>query len=354
MYRKTFLQVNLDNLVDNYFAVKERMKGKVVIPVVKANAYGHGVIDVVKRLVEEGVNFFAVSLLEEALEIRKAYPNVQLLMMGVCNEEDVNVAAKHDIQVTIGSIKQVDYLLKLEGKLQVHMKIDTGMNRLGFKNYKEALDAYHLLNEMKHAELVGIYTHFATADNNYPYYQKQKARFEEFLSSIDYQGLMIHVSNSSSAIKYEDDIPYTTHVRLGISLYGLTLDEETTFLKNTCKLITHISEVKTLVKGEKVGYGITYEAKENERIGVLPIGYADGFIRMNQGGYVEINGQRCELVGRICMDQCFVRLEEQMDIDDSVVLFGGLISIDEVAKRLHTINYEVICQITSRVPRIYK
>ena len=156
MYRKTFLQVNLDNLVDNYFAVKERMKGKVVIPVVKANAYGHGVIDVVKRLVEEGVNFFAVSLLEEALEIRKAYPNVQLLMMGVCNEEDVNVAAKHDIQVTIGSIKQVDYLLKLEGKLQVHMKIDTGMNRLGFKNYKEALDAYHLLNEMKHAELVGI------------------------------------------------------------------------------------------------------------------------------------------------------------------------------------------------------
>lgn len=353
MYRKTFLQIDLDNLVKNYQAVKKRVKNKVVIPVVKANAYGHGVIEVVRRLVTEGVDFFAVSLLEEAIEIRKVFPKVSILMMGVCNEVDVGVAAKYNIQITIGNSKQVEFLRGLKDKLEVHMKIDTGMNRLGFKDYDEAYKAYNLLNNMRNIKLVGIYTHFATADNDFGYYQSQKKRFEEFLSNIDHEGLMIHVSNSSSAIKYEKEIPYTTHVRLGISLYGLTLDKETAFLENTCQLVTHISEVKNLVKGEKVGYGITYEAKKNERIGVLPIGYADGFIRMNQGGFVEIDGQRCELVGRICMDQCFVRLHEDMQIGDRVILFGGLVTIDEVAERLHTINYEVICQITARVPRIY-
>ena len=154
-------------------------------------------------------------------------------------------------------------------------------------------------------------------------------------------------------IKYEKEIPYTTHARLGISLYGLTLDEGMDFLKNTYKLSTQIQEIKHLNKGVKVGYGITYTAKEDEIIGVLPIGYADGFIRKNQGGDVEINNKRYPIVGRICMDQMFIKIDDTITKDDTVVLMGGVVSIDEVANRLETINYEIICQITYRVPKVY-
>lgn len=354
MYRRTYLKVNLDHLYENYKMIKDTVGEKVVIPVVKANAYGHGVLKVVDKLYQNGVDFFAVSLLEEAIEIRKQYPDIKLLMMGVCNPGDFDVAAEYQIQVTVGNEKQLDEILGMDDEILVHLKVDTGMNRLGYKDFREAKVAFDKLEEKSNVKLVGVYTHFATADNNYAYYINQKEKFEQFLSMIDHKHLMIHVSNSSSAIKYESELPYTTHVRLGISLYGLTLDEETTFLKNTCRLITQVSEIKYLSKGEKLGYGATYQALENEKIGILPIGYADGFIRKNQGGFVEIEGQRCEIIGRICMDQMFVRINEDVDIDTPVVLFGGLITIDEVANRLDTINYEVICQITSRVPRVYE
>jgi len=170
---------------------------------------------------------------------------------------------------------------------------------------------------------------------------------------LNYDFKMIHVSNSSSMIKYEDEIDYTTHTRLGISLYGLTLDEETKFLKNTYKLITRITDIKTLEPGDKVGYGATYTAEQKEIIGILPIGYADGFIRQNQGGDVEINSKRYPIIGRICMDQMFIKIDNTITKKDDVIMFGGLISIDEVAKRLNTINYEIICQITYRVPKTY-
>jgi len=354
MYRKTYLEVDLDNLYENYTLIKERVQGRVIIPVVKANAYGHGVFEVVDKLYQNGVNFFAVSLLEEAIEIREKYPNMKLLMMGVCNPKDFVVAAKYQIQVTVGNREQLEEVLNMDKEILVHLKVDTGMNRLGFKDLNQAKNAFNNLKKHKLVKVVGVYTHFATADNDYAYYLGQKEKFEIFLSMIDHDDIMIHVSNSSSAIKYEVDFAYATHIRLGFSLYGLTLDEETTFLKNTCKLITHVSEIKYLEKGEKLGYGITYQTIEKEKIGVLPIGYADGFIRKNQGGFVEIDGQRCEIVGRICMDQMFVRLKENTELNTKVVLFGGLISIDEVANRLDTINYEIICQITSRVPRVYK
>ena len=173
------------------------------------------------------------------------------------------------------------------------------------------------------------------------------------MSNTTHNFSMIHVSNSSSTIKYDSMIDYTTHTRLGISLYGLTLDKNMDFLRNTYRLITHISEIKYLKKGDKVGYGATYTAKNDEIIGILPIGYADGFIRKNQGGYVEVKSERYEIIGRICMDQTIIRINSSIIKEDKVILFGGIVTIDEVAKRLDTINYEVICQITSRVPKVY-
>ena len=202
-------------------------------------------------------------------------------------------------------------------------------------------------------QVEGIFTHFSTADVDKSYYDIQVSRFKEVLNMLDYEFTMIHASNSSSSIKYENNLDFTTHVRLGISLYGLSLDANMDFLKTTFILKTKVSEIKVLNPGDKVGYGATYTAKQKEIIGILPLGYGDGFIRKNQGGDVEISGERYPIIGRICMDQMFVKINENIMKTNDVILFGGLVTTDEVAKRLGTINYEVICSITYRVPRRY-
>lgn len=353
IYRKTYAEINLSNLYENYLNVESLSKGKKVIPVVKANAYGHGVLEVVGHLIEKKVDYFAVSLLEEALEIRKSFKNVEILVMGVVEREYFDIAAKNNIILTISNLDQLEDIAKLVNMLKIHIKIDTGMNRLGFKSDKDILQAFDILNSSSSIVLEGIFTHFSTADSNEEYYRMQLSRFKYVYDLLNYDFKMVHASNSSSAIKYEPEIDFTTHTRLGISLYGLTLDSGTKLLLNTYRLISHISEIKHLVPGEKVGYGATYTAKENEIIGVLPIGYADGFIRQNQGGDVEINNKRFKIIGRICMDQMFIKIDESISKSDDVILFGNLVSIDEVANRLNTINYEIICQITYRVPKIY-
>jgi len=352
MYRKTYAEINLENLYQNYLNVEKRTYNKV-IPVVKANAYGHGAIEVVNYLYKKGITFYAVSLVEEALELRSKNKEIEILVMGVTHKEDFEVCSKNGFTITISNMDQVDMLIEVECDLKVHLKVDTGMNRLGFKEENDVITAVEFLKKHHSISLEGIYTHFATADGDFEFYQKQKKRFEDLLDIINYDFEMIHCSNSSSSIKYEKDISYTTHSRLGISLYGLSLDEDMDFLLNTYKLCTYIAEIKHLKKGEKLGYGITYEAKKDEIIGVLPIGYADGFIRKNQNGFVEINNKRYQIVGRICMDQMFIKIDEEVTKNDKVVMFGGLVSIDEVAERLDTINYEIICQITYRVPKIY-
>ena len=353
IYRKTYAEINLNNLYQNYKSVQKITKSKKIIPVVKANAYGHGAIKVVEYLEKYGIDHFAVSMIEEALEIRESQKNIEILIMGVTHREDFDVASEYNFSITVSNMDQVEILKYFNRKLKIHLKIDSGMNRLGFKSETDIHQAVKLLSSNNHLDLEGIYTHFATADEDEEYYLMQQKRFKNVLENLDYKFEMVHCSNSSSSIKYEKDMEFNTHSRLGISLYGLTLDEGMAFLKNTYRLITHISEIKHLVKGDKVGYGSTYEAKEDEIIGILPIGYADGFIRQNQNGDVEINGERYPIIGRICMDQMFIKIDSNITKDDKVILFGGLITIDEVAKRLNTINYEVICQITYRVPKVY-
>lgn len=352
-YRNTYAEVSLPNLYSNYLSVQKLTKGKIVIPVVKANAYGHGSIEITKFLHQKGIDYFAVSLLEEAIELRKSLPDIRILVMGVVENEGLIVASENNITVTISNPDQLITLPKLNNVLNIHIKVDTGMNRLGFKSLDEIVRWYNFMDLHPKICIEGIYTHFSTADVDKSYYDIQMTRFKNVLDALNKPFDMIHVSNSSSSIKYESNIDFTTHTRLGISLYGLTLDSSTDFLMNTYRLITRISEIKKLEKGEKVGYGATYTATTNEIIGVLPIGYADGFIRKNQGGDVEINGTRYPIVGRICMDQMFIRINDSITKHDDVIMFGGEVSIDEVANRLDTINYEVICQITYRVPKKY-
>jgi alanine racemase len=353
-YRRTYAEINLPNLYKNYKNVEKIVKTKKVIPVVKANAYGHGVLEVVSYLYDRNVDYFAVSLLEEALEIRKQFYDTEILVMGIVENEGLLIASENNITVTISNSDQLQNMPKLTKKLKIHVKIDSGMNRLGFKEKSEFLNNFNKMKENDMIYIEGIYTHFATADNvDKTYYDIQMMNFKEFLNLVRYDFDMVHISNSSSSIKYETNVDFTTHVRLGISLYGLTLDEGMDFLENTYQLRTKISQLKKLYPGDKVGYGATYTAKKEEIIVILPIGYADGFIRKNQGGDVEINGKRYPIIGRICMDQMFIKIDETVSKEDDVILFGGIVSIDEVAERLETINYEIICQITSRVPKKY-
>lgn len=351
-FRKTVAEINLSNLYDNYKNVSKIVRNKTVIPVVKANAYGHGSVEVTRHLHKNGVDYFAVSLLEEALELREEFEDIDILVMGVVDKKDFHIASRYNITITIESFDQlID--VTLNDQLKVHINVDTGMNRLGFKTDAEILKAFEILRKNKLFYVEGIYTHFSTADDNEEYYNKQLNRFIVILTLIDTKFEMVHISNSSSSLKYEKDYDFTTHTRLGISLYGLSLDSGMDFLKNTYKLKTKVSSISKVRAGDKVGYGATYTALENELIAVLPIGYADGFIRQNNPGDVEINGKRYPIVGRICMDQMFIKIDDTITKDDDVILFGNVVSIDEVANRLHTINYEVICQITYRVPKVY-
>ncbi|MBU1020709.1 MAG: alanine racemase, partial [Firmicutes bacterium] len=297
IYRKTYAEINLINLYENYSGIQEMLPSKTIIPVVKANAYGHGVNEVVRFLVNKNVSYFAVSLLEEALEIRKEFPFVNILVMGYIQREYFTTASINNITVTITNLFQLENIVEFDLPLNVHLKIDTGMNRLGFKSNIGIIKAFSILKDHHSIKLEGIYTHFATADGSKEDYDMQLSRFKEVLNLLNYDFEIVHVSNSSSMIKYEKDYNFTTHTRLGISLYGLTLDQETTFLLNTYRLISHFTEIKYLSPGEKVGYGFTYTATGNEIIGILPIGYADGFIRQNQGGDVEISGKRYQIIG---------------------------------------------------------
>ena len=354
-FRQTYAEIHLTNIIRNYISVSKLVHPRIVIPVVKANAYGHGAKEVTTHLIKYGVDHFAVSLLEEAIELRELNESIDILVMGPTNAVDYYNASIHNITVTVSNMDQIRSLSALEFPLKVHMKVDTGMNRLGFKTDEEIMEAFNILKNLpKSIQLEGLFTHFSTADCDKDYFDIQKNRFDDIAKMLNYDFKMIHASNSSSSIKYENSIDYTTHTRLGISLYGLTLDKDVDFLRRTYRLVSHIAEIKQLKKGEKVGYGATYTAEEDELIGVLPIGYADGFIRKNQGGDVEINNKRYKIIGRICMDQMFIKIDDSITKEDKVILMGGLISIDEVADRLDTINYEIICQITYRVPKIYR
>ncbi|MFK5884000.1 MAG: alanine racemase, partial [Candidatus Izemoplasma sp.] len=287
LYRKTYVEINLENIYSNFKSVEKILNGKTVIPVVKANAYGHGMIEVSKYLYSKNIDYFAVSLLEEALELRSTLPNIDILVMGVVYPDQLEMISSKNITFTLSNDSLLDKIISFNKPLKLHLKVDTGMNRLGFKNFEKAKQVLEQLSKNKFVNVEGVYTHFATADCDDKYYKKQTNLFDDFINMVNYDFQMIHVSNSSSSIKYETDIKYSTHVRLGISLYGLTLDSETKFLKNTFRLITHVAEFKYLKKDEYLGYGATYQASEDEIIGILPIGYADGLLRNSRDSNVE-------------------------------------------------------------------
>lgn len=355
IYRKTYAAINLENISHNFERLSEMSANTSLIPVVKADAYGHGADAIVKHLYyNHAVRLFAVSLLEEALALKALNLDVEILIMGPLQGSELSVVSEQDFIFTLTGQRLWNHVKMSKLPLRFDLKVDTGMHRLGFQNESEIIEVFNYARQHDNLTIEGIYTHFATADSDKAYFNEQRKRFNALLKVLPRTPSRIHVSNSSSIIKYEKTMPFNTHARLGISLYGYSLEEEVNFLKPVMDFITHVAEIKVLKPGEKLGYNITYEATAWENIAILPVGYADGWIRMNQGGMVSIGNNLYPIVGRVCMDMTFVKVDQSVNPGDKVKLFGeGKITADTIAKRTKTISYEVLCQVSKRVPRVY-
>ncbi|MDQ1143178.1 alanine racemase [Bacillus sp. SORGH_AS 510] len=365
-YRDTWAEVDLDYIAENVKSVRSHLPQDVtIIAVVKANAYGHGDVQVAQTALEAGASYLAVAFMDEAIALRNKGIKAPILVLGASRPEDVEVAAKFAITLTVFQKEWVQEARKhLEGNqsISVHIKLDTGMGRIGIRNAEELISIHQLIAEDERFQFEGVYTHFATADElDQTYFQQQLEIFEKMIAALPNRPKYIHSSNSAAALRFPK--AYFNAVRIGIAMYGLTpsleMEQEIPFtLKEAFSLNSRLVHVKKLEKGDKVSYGATYESEEEEWIGTIPIGYADGWIRRLQGQEVLVAGERSPIVGRICMDQCMIRLPRYLPIGTTVTLIGTqenqFISVNEVAKKLETINYEVPCIIANRVPRLYK
>lgn len=361
-FRDTWAEINLDYITYNVeLMIKHIGEEAELFAVVKANAYGHGDIEVAKTALKAGATYLAVATLDEAFALRNKGIDAPILVLGLTRPEDAGLAEQAGITLTVC---QAEWLMKaapfINKEVKVHVKMDSGMGRLGIKSKEEwGIFQYQLQQGKFHVE--GVFTHFATADElETAYFNEQLSTFNEMISWMDEQPRYIHASNSAAGLRHPE--AKFNAVRFGISMYGMSPSSEIKNhlpfkLKEAFSLHTKIVHVKKLLPGEKVSYGATYEAEKEESIGTLPIGYADGWIRRLATQEVLVNGRRVSIVGRICMDQCMIRISEEEQVGDVVTLIGTqngqTISVDDIANTLETINYEVTCQIGMRIPRIY-
>ena len=358
-YRDTWAEIDLDAIAYNVKQIKKLHPTKEIFAVVKANGYGHGDAEVSKVAIEAGVSCLAVSGLDEALRLRQSGIEVPILVLGMTRLKDVSLAAENNISLTAHDEVWINHLvsLPLEKKIKVHLKIDSGMHRLGLMDANQIQTNFNLLKTAPMVEVEGIFTHMATADCDKEYLDYQIQNFKHLISNLDLSGVKyVHLENTATLLQKEFDFDHA--IRLGIGLYGVNPDAEFIpidfALKPALKLLSNLVQVKQIKKGDKVGYGSTYEAKNDEWIGVVPIGYADGWIRSHQGRCVIVEGYECEIIGRVCMDQMMIRLPKKFPMGTKVTLIGDGMPVERVAKEIGTISYEILCLISDRVPRVYK
>lgn len=358
-YRDTWAEIDLDAIEHNVKQIKALHPTKEIFAVVKANGYGHGDVEVSKVAIEAGVSCLAVSGLEEALCLRKSGIDVLILVLGMTRLCDVPLAAENNISLTAHDEMWIEHLvsLPLTTPVKVHLKIDSGMHRLGLMNEEQVQTNFNLLKLAPMVELEGVFTHMATADCDKDYLSYQIETFKRLIANLDLSDVKyVHLENTATLLQKEFDFDHG--IRLGLGLYGVNPDAEFIpidfELKPALKLLSNLVQVKQIKKSDKVGYGATYTAEEDEWIGVVPIGYADGWIRSHQGRNVIVEGHECEIIGRVCMDQMMIRLPKSFPMGTEVTLIGDDMPVERVADEIGTISYEILCLISDRVPRVYK
>ena len=361
-------EINLNNIGDNLNEIKNSLKEKIkVCCVVKANAYGCGAVEISKYLEDKNIDFFAVARVEEGLELRNNNIRLPILCLGYTDISMIKDAIEKEISITVYNLeyaKKVDEIAKQANKIaKIHIKIDTGMSRLGFLA-EESIEPIEEINKLENIYIEGIFTHFAKADEEDKtttliQLNKYKKVIEK-LNNLHIDIPIKHVANSAATIDLIEDL--FNMVRVGIILYGYYPSDEVNKeirLKPCLKLKSSVTNVKVLDENVGISYGHVYKTSEKCKIVTISIGYADGFNRIQHNPKVFIKGEILEVVGRVCMDQCMVKapLSMNIEIGDEVIIMDNdirEISVEENAKRNDTINYEVLCMINRRVTRVYK
>lgn len=369
--RDTVIEVNLDAVVNNIQQFRQHLDSETkIMAVVKADAYGHGAVYVAKAALQAGASCLGVSFVDEGIELREAGIVAPILILGYTPPEGILSALEHNLTLTIFSeecleaVRRVAWQRKQHAK--IHVKVDTGMGRIGLPP-DQAVSFVRRASTMRGIEVEGVFTHFSTADEADPtYWKKQEDQFRRVVHQLREQKLdipLIHSSNSAAAI--EKPRHAYNMIRLGISLYGFYPSEEVNTkavsLKPALRLVSKVVQVKRPPKGTGISYGKTFVASGNEWIATVPIGYADGIDRrLSNTGYALVKGTKVPIVGRVCMDYLMLDVTKvyPVEVGDEVVFYGEQgtesIHVDEVAKQLQTINYEIICKLGHRIPRIYR
>ena len=371
MDKRTWAEVDLDAIAHNIKEIRKITNPNAkIMAVVKADAYGHGFLEVAKTLLENGADRLAVAVLQEGKQLRSRGVTVPILILGASGEEAVEDLINFDITPSVFTYefsKALSYEAERKEKVtKIHIKIDTGMSRIGFlagEDNEEIVDEIIKISKLPYIEIEGIFSHFATSDEyDKSYTLLHYGRFMDVCNRLEEKGLNIpikHICNSAAIMMYPE--MHLDMVRPGVILYGMYPSDEVDksrldlipamTLKST---ITHIKEVEP---GRGVSYGKEYITDKKTKIATVPIGYADGYLRkLAKHGKMIVDGVKVPIIGRICMDQCMIDVTNVHNIDkgDEVIIFGREgVTVDDLAEWLETINYEVSCVIGKRIPRIY-
>ncbi len=367
---RTWAEIDLDAAAYNMQQIRSITKANI-LATVKADGYGHGCINMAKTALECGAAYLGVACMDEAWQLRRHGISAPILVLGYTEREDMAAAVQYDVTSTVYSYENalaLDKAAKKAGKrAKIHLKVDTGMNRIGLQAGRaESLEEAVKIAALPYLEMEGVFSHFACSDEpENPYTQQQFERFMIFCRQLEQLGIrprLRHICNSAATILHPE--MHLDMVRPGIILYGSYPAEkvrrEGFSLRPVMSVKAHVTRVAELENGSLVSYGATYQTKEKETIATVPIGYADGYPRVLSGKARMIaGGEYAPIVGRICMDQCMVRVSNgnNIQVEDEVVIIGeqgGLsISAEQLAKQMGSISYELFCMIGKRVPRLY-
>lgn len=362
----TWAEINLDNLRHNIESFKEKSSIKKISAVIKANAYGHGAVDVAREI-EDIVDYFSVSSISEGIELRKSGIKKNIMILTQVEDEYLDYAIKYNIEpsiFTLNSCKKLNEKLQASGKkLGVHIKLDTGMRRVGFLPNEKSIEDIVEISKLENIILEGVFTHFASADENDKVFtEKQFSTFYNMLEKINSKGIKFnirHVDNDAAFLMYDFSMDM---VRLGIGLYGIypssyVKENTKTDLRPVMSLKSKISYIKDVKKGDTIGYGRTYTAPHDIKVATIMAGYADGLPRsLSNNGYILVGEEKAKILGRICMDQVMVELKNlNHEIGETVTIFGDKeITVNDIADMDNTISYEILSRIPRRVSRVYK
>ncbi|MFT2774044.1 alanine racemase [Helicobacter pylori] len=373
--RASFVEVNTASLRHNFSAVKSIVpKDAHIMAVVKANAYGVGAIKASEIFLQEGANYLGVATLDEALELRSHFSKTPILILGYSPNSNASMLIDNDLSAMIFSLEQAEVFsqmaLKSQKRLKIHLKIDTGMHRLGLEPNFKSIEIIKKIRALKGLEIEGIFTHLSNADAKIKTHAKNQMKaFNAFLEQLLNQKIEFqyrHAYNSAGILSLcnGNENRFLNLYRPGIMLYGFYPSngmKETcsTILKNVVSLKAQIVQIRSVKKGEFIGYGEHFYTNEETLVGVLALGYADGLVRaLGNRIQVAINNQLAPLIGKVCMDQCFVKLNNiQAKEGDEVILFGDKSTkandASEIAALLNTIPYETISTLSKRLERVY-